>query len=271
MAEDEDTRRGRRHDESALPSSYQHLFPAQHRCTRHLRRRTRRHRRVGAPRWLQHEPERVRGTADPVQSRAPRRRHRHRLPLLPHLGRGIRVRQHSADQDLHELPLADLEHRADSRTGARQLPGQHAASQWTRVNDLPDFVYFNHSIHVRKGVGCATCHGPVDKMPLVYQEAPLTMAWCLDCHRNPAKYVRPRDQVYNMAWERPVGRPRARTAAGDGIQDRQRHTAHELLDVSQVRRAHVSFQSPVSRSEAETGTAARSIRLTAGNWQLETD
>jgi hypothetical protein len=79
--------------------------------------------------------------------------------------------------------------------------------QWTRVNDLPDFVYFNHSIHVRKGVGCATCHGRVDKMPLMYQDAPLTMTWCLDCHRNPANYVRPRDQVYNMAWERPAGDP----------------------------------------------------------------
>ena len=79
--------------------------------------------------------------------------------------------------------------------------------QWTRVNDLPDFVYFNHSIHVRKGVGCATCHGPVDRMPLMYQEATLMMSWCLDCHRNPAKYVRPRDQVYNMAWERPADDP----------------------------------------------------------------
>jgi len=75
--------------------------------------------------------------------------------------------------------------------------------QWTRVHDLPDFVYFNHGIHVNKGVGCATCHGPVDKMPLVYQDANLMMSWCLDCHRNPAKYVRPRDQVFNMAWERP--------------------------------------------------------------------
>ena len=74
---------------------------------------------------------------------------------------------------------------------------------WTRVHDLPDFVYFNHSIHVRKGVGCATCHGRVDQMPLVYQKASLQMSWCLDCHRNPANYVRPRDQVYNMAWERP--------------------------------------------------------------------
>ena len=79
--------------------------------------------------------------------------------------------------------------------------------QWTRVHDLPDFVYFNHSIHVKQGVGCATCHGPVDKMPLVYQQAPLTMSWCLDCHRNPGKYIRPRDQVFNMAWERPSNDP----------------------------------------------------------------
>jgi len=79
--------------------------------------------------------------------------------------------------------------------------------QWTRVHDLPDFVYFNHSIHVKKGVGCATCHGPVDEMPLMYQHATLQMSWCIDCHRNPAKYVRPRDQVYNMAWERPSDDP----------------------------------------------------------------
>ena len=78
---------------------------------------------------------------------------------------------------------------------------------WTRVHDLPDFVYFNHSIHVKKGVGCATCHGRVDRMPLMYQQANLQMNWCIDCHRNPAKYVRPRDQVYNMAWERPSDDP----------------------------------------------------------------
>jgi NAD-dependent SIR2 family protein deacetylase len=78
---------------------------------------------------------------------------------------------------------------------------------WTRVHDLPDFVYFNHSIHVKKGVGCATCHGRVDKMPLMSQQATLQMSWCLDCHRNPAKYVRPREEVYNMAWERPANDP----------------------------------------------------------------
>jgi hypothetical protein len=78
---------------------------------------------------------------------------------------------------------------------------------WTRVHDLPDFVYFNHSIHVSKGVGCATCHGRVDTMPLMYQEANLMMSWCLDCHRDPARFVRPRDQIYNMAWEPPADDP----------------------------------------------------------------
>jgi hypothetical protein len=79
--------------------------------------------------------------------------------------------------------------------------------RWTRVHDLPDFVYFNHSIHVKQGVGCVTCHGPVDKMPLMYQEATLMMSWCLDCHRNPAPNLRPRDQVFNMNWQRPAGDP----------------------------------------------------------------
>jgi hypothetical protein len=78
---------------------------------------------------------------------------------------------------------------------------------WTRVHDLPDFVYFNHSIHVKQGVGCATCHGQIDKMPLVYQKATLMMEWCLDCHRNVSKYIRPRDQVFNMTWERPANDP----------------------------------------------------------------
>jgi hypothetical protein len=74
---------------------------------------------------------------------------------------------------------------------------------WTRVHDLPDFVYFSHQIHVKQGVGCATCHGPVDKMPLMYQASSLLMEWCLDCHRQPEKHLRPRDQVFNMAYAAP--------------------------------------------------------------------
>jgi hypothetical protein len=75
--------------------------------------------------------------------------------------------------------------------------------QWTRVHDLPDFVYFNHAVHVKKGVGCATCHGRVDRMPLMLQTASLQMEWCLDCHRNPAKYVRPREAVFQMDYQPP--------------------------------------------------------------------
>jgi len=75
--------------------------------------------------------------------------------------------------------------------------------QWTRVNQLPDFVFFNHSIHVNKGVGCNTCHGPVDQMPLMYQQESLQMEWCLNCHREPEKFLRPKDQVFNMQYQQP--------------------------------------------------------------------
>ena len=74
---------------------------------------------------------------------------------------------------------------------------------WTRVNDLPDFAYFDHSIHVAKGVGCVSCHGRVDEMPLMRQEAPLQMEWCLQCHRHPETRVRPRAEVFNPKWETP--------------------------------------------------------------------
>jgi hypothetical protein len=75
--------------------------------------------------------------------------------------------------------------------------------EWTRVNDLPDFVFFNHSVHVQHGIGCDTCHGRVDKMPLMWQAQPLTMEWCLNCHRHPDEYVRPKDQVFNMEYAYP--------------------------------------------------------------------
>ncbi len=71
---------------------------------------------------------------------------------------------------------------------------------WVRVHNLADFVYFNHSIHIKKGVGCSTCHGPVQEMPLTRQFASLNMEWCLSCHRNPAQYVRPQAEIYNMDW-----------------------------------------------------------------------
>ena len=75
--------------------------------------------------------------------------------------------------------------------------------RWTRVHDLPDFVYFDHSIHINKGVGCTTCHGQVDRMPLMWQASTLQMSWCLDCHRNPERNVRPRDAVFRVDYQPP--------------------------------------------------------------------
>src|SRR6059036_753455 len=76
--------------------------------------------------------------------------------------------------------------------------------RWIRVHDLPDYVYFNHSIHVAKGIGCTTCHGPINKMPLTWQEASLQMAWCLECHRHPERFVRPRSEVFNVTYQPPA-------------------------------------------------------------------
>jgi hypothetical protein len=73
--------------------------------------------------------------------------------------------------------------------------------QWVRVHDLPDFVYFNHSIHVKKGVGCETCHGRIDEMPLTLQQNSLQMDWCVNCHRNPEHYVRPQSEVFTMGYK----------------------------------------------------------------------
>jgi len=76
--------------------------------------------------------------------------------------------------------------------------------EWTRVHDLSDFAYFNHSIHVNKGVGCSSCHGRIDEMQLTFKVNTLYMQWCINCHRNPEKVLRPKDQIFNMAWEAPA-------------------------------------------------------------------
>jgi Cytochrome c7 and related cytochrome c len=75
---------------------------------------------------------------------------------------------------------------------------------WVKVYDLPDFVYFNHSAHVNKGVGCSSCHGRIDQMPLTYQVPSLQMEWCLECHRAPEKFVRPKAEVFNAAYQPPA-------------------------------------------------------------------
>ncbi len=85
----------------------------------------------------------------------------------------------------------------------RQSLASRQPLRWKRVNDLPDFVFFNHSIHVRKGVGCSTCHGPVDQMPLTWKAHSLYMRWCLNCHEAPERQIRDKDQIFNMQWTPP--------------------------------------------------------------------
>jgi hypothetical protein len=83
---------------------------------------------------------------------------------------------------------------------------------WTRVHDVPDYAYFHHGVHVQAGIGCETCHGRVDKMPLMWRNASLHMEWCLDCHRNPKSHIRPRSEVFTMGWE-----PREDAASADDL------------------------------------------------------
>ena len=76
--------------------------------------------------------------------------------------------------------------------------------EWTKVHDLPDYVYFNHSIHVNKGIGCSTCHGAVNEMALMYKVNTLNMNWCINCHRNPEQFVRPKSEVFNINYRYPA-------------------------------------------------------------------
>jgi hypothetical protein len=89
--------------------------------------------------------------------------------------------------------------RASFRTD-RSIP-------WVKVHDLPDYVYFNHGVHIQKGIGCVSCHGRVDQMNQVWRESSLQMEWCLDCHRDPARQIRPRDRIFDLAWEPPADQP----------------------------------------------------------------
>jgi hypothetical protein len=89
----------------------------------------------------------------------------------------------------------------------RQSMAEDKPLHWRRVYDLPDYVFFDHSIHVAKGVGCSECHGPVDEMRLTYKATSLQMSWCLDCHRDPGPRLRPHDQIFNLHWHRTPDTP----------------------------------------------------------------
>ena len=87
----------------------------------------------------------------------------------------------------------------------RESLAKNEPLRWTRVHDLPDYVYFHHGVHVQKGISCVSCHGRVDHMPMTYKAEPMTMEWCLNCHRNPEKHIRPKEEVFNMDWKPPGG------------------------------------------------------------------
>jgi hypothetical protein len=94
----------------------------------------------------------------------------------------------------------------------RESMRTNAPLRWNRVHDVPDYAYFNHAVHVRKGVGCSSCHGPVDRMPLTWKAEPMTMEWCLDCHRRPERALRANKQeVFDMAWVPPADQATAGT------------------------------------------------------------
>ena len=108
-------------------------------------------------------------------------------------------------------------HQVVLRDSAKLEPIRASAAsglpmEWVRVHKLPDYAYFSHQAHVRAGVGCVTCHGRIDQMEEVAQAEPLSMGWCLDCHRNPAPHLRPTDEVTNMRWNAPDNQDEVATA-----------------------------------------------------------
>ena len=102
---------------------------------------------------------------------------------------------------------------------------------WNRVDDTPDFVFFNHSIHLAKGIGCASCHGQIDQMPLTWESHVLYMKWCLECHRAPEKFIRPRDEVFNLNWS-----PTNQLALGKRLVAEYQVQTRQLTDCSMCHR-----------------------------------
>ena len=104
--------------------------------------------------------------------------------------------------------------------------------KWIKIHNLANYVYFNHSAHVSHGVGCVECHGRIDRMDIVFQAAPLSMGWCLDCHRAPESHLRPKDQITNMDWKHPGRRRNAAEELGHPVEaavSDSRHRIHDQL------------------------------------------
>jgi hypothetical protein len=106
------------------------------------------------------------------------------------------------------------------------------AIPWNKVHDLPQYAYFNHSIHIAQGVGCVSCHGRIDEMPLIFQSNTLLMEWCLNCHREPEKYLRPKSEVFSMTWK-----PSDVTNPDTGVPYTQAELGAKLKEAHQVRDA----------------------------------
>ena len=85
----------------------------------------------------------------------------------------------------------------------RQSLAENKPLHWNQVYRLPDYVYFDHSVHIKNGIGCSTCHGPVQTMPLIRKATPMTMYFCISCHRDPKPFLRPQSQIFNMSWKPP--------------------------------------------------------------------
>jgi len=103
---------------------------------------------------------------------------------------------------------------------------------WKKVHDLPDYAYFNHSVHVNKGVACVTCHGQVDNMPQTWKVKTLAMSWCVDCHREPQKSLRPPEFVYSMTWKPPADKALRDAMQAKLMKDGKIRSAHQLTNCS---------------------------------------
>lgn len=111
------------------------------------------------------------------------------------------VNCHSAANPDGSVANSAIHTNSEKLLPVRQSQASGDPIEWERVHDLPDFVYFDHSAHVNRGVSCVSCHGRVDRMEEVYQAEPLSMAWCLDCHRNPTPHLRPQEYITQLDWQ----------------------------------------------------------------------
>lgn len=108
---------------------------------------------------------------------------------------------HSAANPDGSVSLSAIHTKSPKLLDVRRSQATGDPIPWERIHDLPDYAHFNHSVHVNRGIGCVTCHGRVDQMEEVYQAKTLSMSWCLNCHRQPERYVRPLDRITDMAWQ----------------------------------------------------------------------